>query len=463
MNNSRSQNSFRRRSADCEHEPSDEEPVVDDFFNTSTSAHTSSNNNNRSSSSQYHPSSERFIFDGDEEDAFISQQSPTSPYVSYDHFHPNNTTMDTATEPLLQHHEDPDNNSEGTNEEQFYRLRLPFARLHGHRRLSQDQARPFLSGLNILNFVTFVVVLVISILWGSGVVETAMHQHHHSWLPSPWTVTNQKGYETLLTPDLWAGEYIWIPVIVFEGMFSLVQLLPAVRTRPEVISGVGYFWFYIGILQGLTTIFFCLKWIIPAWCTLAANLSCLFLLHFQVRQTNLLNDVTKWEYWVFRLPFDLQLGWLLPLFASRGSMIFRRYGAHDIGMQLAADIVCMALLLPCAGACLTRGQGPPDWVIPVLIMWAYIGVGCRLLYTPHALIDLYGEDIVAAVRGAAFSFAGAVGLMVVPNTVVWVAREFLTIQVVQLSEEEEDEEEVEGLVISGRNQEVGGMDITSDF
>ena len=460
MKHNKSQNSFRRRSsADGGHEPSQEEPVVDDFFDTSPSVHT--NNNNHSSSSQYHPSSERFIFDGDEEDAFISQQSPTSPYISYDHFphHNNNSTLNTTTEPLLPQ-VDPDNHSEGTNEEQFYRLRLPFARRHGHRGQTGEQTRPVLSGLNILNLVTFVVVLVIAILWGSDVVETAMHQHHHRWLPSPWTVTNQKGYETLLTPDLWAGEYIWIPVMVFEGMFSLVQLLPAVRTRPEVISGVGYFWFYIGILQGLTTIFFCLKWIIPAWCTLAANLSCLILLQFQVRQTNLLDAVTKWEYWVFRFPFDLQLGWLLPLFASRGSMIFRRYGAHDIGMQLAADIVCMALLLPCAGACLTRGQGPPDWVIPLLIMWAYIGVGCRLLYTPHALIDLYGEDIVAAVRGAAFSFAGAVGLMVVPNTVVWVAREFLTIQVVQLSEEEEVEEEVEGLVLSGRTQD--GMD-TSDF
>lgn len=430
---------FRRMSEDHheQHEP------VDDFFGTSTSGgRLNSNMSTNNNSHQYHPSSERFVFDGDEDDAaFISAHTPTSPYE--------NDNM----EPLLlggyhrHHHSNSNNNFNNNNEDDedhLRRLRLPFARLARHR----EQPRPDLSGLNILNIATFIAVLVVSILWESGLVETAMKNHHHHWLPSPWSITNTEQYETLLTPALWAGDFLWIPVMAFECLFSLVQLLPAVRTRSEVGEGVGYLWFHIGILHILATIFFCLRWVIPAWFALAINAICLLLLQFQMQRVNPLNKITEWQYWVFRFPFDLHLGWLLPLLASRGSMIFRWYAVHDIGSQLAADIVCMALLLPCAGACLTRGQGPADWVIPVLILWAYLGIACRLLDLPVALVEAYGIDIVVAVRDAAWCFAAAVGSMVIPNTVVWVAREFLTIQVVRLSDEEEEDSEMDGLVIN---------------
>jgi len=419
--------------------PQNHEP--DDFFDTSPGSVNRSRNNTSSSTQHYPPSSDRFIFDGDtEEDAAFISSSPASRYlvVMNDQQCPRQqqTTM-MLNEPLLRgssHHHD--------DEESRRNLRLPFVRL----RRPPSQPSPILSGINILNLTTFAAVLVVSILWGSGLVETIMHNHGYPWLPSPWTVTQTGGYETLLlTPD-WAGQYIWIPVIVFEGLFSLVQLLPTVRNRPEVGSGVGYCWFYIGMLHILSIIFFCLRWIIPAWFALAINGVFLLLLQYQLREINSLVKITEWEYWVFQFPFDLHLGWLLPLLASRGSMIFRCYGRHNVGLQLAADIVCLALLLPCAGACLTRGQGPPDWVVPILILWAYIGVGCRLFYAPDSLVNAYGNDIIVSVRDSAWAFAVAVGCMVIPNAVVWVAREFLTIRVVQLDEEEEDEEEVQGLV-----------------
>jgi hypothetical protein len=216
-----------------------------------------------------------------------------------------------------------------------------------------------------------------------------------------------------------------------------------------VVTGVGYLWFYVGICQSLATVFFCLKWIIPAWFALAVNLLCLLVLQWQLQQQQQFTTcpssqqlMAKWEYWIFRFPFDVHLGWILPLLASRGSMIFRHYGTHDVGLQLAADIVAMALLLPCAGAYLHRAQGPPDWVVPLLILWSYIGIACRLTWsTPPSLEETYGSDIIIAVRDAAWCFAGTVGLFTIPQIAVWVAREFLTIQVVQLSDEDEDHHE----------------------
>ena len=526
------QSPFRRSLEDddenCNHANNDEGPappepmrqLVDDFFDTSRSIGASHSAN---SCNEYHsPNGDRFVFDGEEEDVMIaSPNTPTSPF-SYSHTsngysnqysmhnHNNSTTSGGLTQPLLLHpqytpdgnldiddtnHEDDDNDT-NDNDNHSHRLRLPFARYRQQRQqqsqrsqdLSSRQRRrrrrrrwlhdsyaPDLSGLNVLNLVTFLAVAAISIIVGSGVVGQALARRGHKWLPSTWDVTREPALETLLTPAVWAGQWLWIPSLVLEGIFCLVQLLPEVRTRPEVTSGIGFFYFYIGLLQVLTTIFFCVKWIIPAWVTLAMNVVCLvLLLHFQQPQhyhnshtnetsmtpTNvdineasspsslpLISRVFSWEYWVFRFPFDVHLGWLLPLLASRGSMIFRYYGNHDMGLQLAADIVAMALLLPIASAYVIRAQGPPDWVIPLLILWSYIGTADRLVHAPDALVEAYGADIVVAVRDAAWTFAGAVGLLVLPSMVIWVAREFLTIHVVQLTDLEEADEDVEDLVI----------------
>ena len=124
--NDRNHTNFRRMSEDGEHEPiptspttaadtatNEDPPMIDDFFDTSTSAH------NKCASSQYPPTSERFIFDGDEEDAFISPTSPTSPYLdsAYDYHHHHRHPTTAITEPLLRlageercHY--PDNHSE---------------------------------------------------------------------------------------------------------------------------------------------------------------------------------------------------------------------------------------------------------------------------------------------------------------------------------------------------------------
>jgi hypothetical protein len=386
----------------------DENLPIDDFFDTSQPA------------SHYNLNSEQFIFDGDEQGFMISPSSLRHAFSG------------STNEPLLPgynihnteyHYNDDENNDEWSAD---HPLALPIARLE------RQYPNHELSGMNYLNLWTFLIHLTISLLLGSGLLQ---------WLPSPWTVTTLSDYETLLTPSQWAGDYLWIPVLSLEGIFTLVQLLPSVRARPEVVEGVGYNGFYIGMLQSLATLFFCLKWILPAWIALFINCGCLLWLQLRLKEQHSLNTNPGkygWRLWVFRFPFDVHLGWLLPLLASRASMIFRHYGSHDVGLQLGADIVAMGLLLPCAGAYLVKSRDPRDWVVPLLILWSYVGIGCRLMHTPEALIELYGKDIVEAVRGAAWCFAGTVSLFVFPKVGIWVAREFLTIRVVQLADDDED-------------------------
>ncbi|CAB9504200.1 expressed unknown protein [Seminavis robusta] len=409
----------RDRTTQAPFEMMDDDGEVDDFFDTAAPD---------SNPPTYNLSSEQFIFDGDEHAVVVP---PTSQYVNND-------------EPLLPDYLIPSYSRDEVFEEDRWSDDHPMAlpllveqqQPTGRRRYSE------LSGLNYLNLCTFLVYLTVSIAIGSGVVERA----HPSWLPSTWTVTTLPQYETLLTPIQWAGDYLWIPVLCWEGIFVLVQLLPKVRSGSEVVTGVACSYFHIGMLQSLATLLFCLKWIIPAWVALAGTVASLLWMQAKQEEHQSTTTPHKWKYWVFRFPFDLHIGWLLPLLASRGSMIFRYYCRTQHGLQLAADIVTMALLLPCAGAYLVvRGNnsGPRNWVVPVLILWAYLGIACRLrVQPPVALIDAYGMDVCVAIRDAAWCFAGTVALLLIPQIAIWIAREFLTIHVVQLADD--DGEDVGG-------------------
>jgi len=50
------------------------------------------------------------------------------------------------------------------------------------------------------------------------------------------------------------------------------------------------------------------------------------------------------------------------------------------------------------------------------------------------MVHLNGHVIIDALRYASYFFAGGVGCCLIPNVVIWFAREFLTIQVVELDE-----------------------------
>lgn len=61
-----------------------------------------------------------------------------------------------------------------------------------------------------------------------------------------------------------------------------------------------------------------------------------------------------------------------------------------------------------------------------------IGIATRLIHPSDVMMDLYGHDIINAVRYAAYSLAGVVGCCILPNVIIWLAREFCTINVVEL-------------------------------
>lgn len=66
--------------------------------------------------------------------------------------------------------------------------------------------------------------------------------------------------------------------------------------------------------------------------------------------------------------------------------------------------------------------------------WQQIGVACRLLHASDAMLELFGPILVDALRISAIFFAGTIALCLIPNVLVWLAREFCTISVIEWEE-----------------------------
>jgi len=227
-----------------------------------------------------------------------------------------------------------------------------------HFTFSQEPAE--LNGLNYLNFVTLIIHLCVSCgigLWKGldGIMVTQ------------WLVT--KKYETLVTPAEWCY-YIWIPILFFETVFGIAQLLPSFRSRPVIQDGTGYFFFYTCILQTAYTVVFSFHIFIASFILVVATF--LSLASLLLRQYYSQVQKSRIEYWLFRFPFFIHCGWMAIMVAVNASMLCRSE-TSSISTQLAVDVVALALLLPLA-TILLWFFAATDFCIPSVIIYSYVSV-----------------------------------------------------------------------------------------
>ena len=299
-----------------------------------------------------------------------------------------------------------------------FRLNSDMSRLS--RRMSSGPAR--LNGLNYLNVVTYLVNLFVS--YGIGVWGL------DGLLPTRLDIS--KEFATLITPASWAY-WLWAPILVSEGIFAVCQLLPHFRARPIIQSGTGYFFFYTCIISTAWTLFFAFKLFIFSFVAVVAALLSLASLLASQHYSQVRGRKSRMEYWLFRFPFYLHCGWLILCSVVQFSLLFKHL-TSNVGVQLAADIVALGAMLPAATFFLTGQPSGPDFVIPLVIVWSYIGVGLELNHPNPDLEEQYEHFSIVAIRDAAFFFAGTVGLMLVPRVIIWFIQEFCTINVIELDD-----------------------------
>lgn len=245
----------------------------------------------------------------------------------------------------------------------------------GYRLLRRPRSE--ISGLNYLNALTYTIHVVV--WWGVAVFGL------DGRVPTHWEETQK--YETLVTPATFSGNYLWIPILVCEAIFSIAQLFPHYRARP-VVTGMQYRFFYTVLLQIAYTFLYSFGIFYGSFVVAVLALLCLLsLLAAQKNHTADRGSAT--EYCLFRLPFFLHTGWMLLMTVDHCSLILRRY-SDNLSLQLAGDIFSLGILLAVAIVALSYMS---DFVIPSVIMWVYVSENARTLFallTVHSLLCRLG-------------------------------------------------------------------------
>lgn len=141
-----------------------------------------------------------------------------------------------------------------------------------------------------------------------------------------------------------------------------------------------------------------------------------------------------YDYILFRLPFLLHTGWMLLMTANHLALLTRVYET-SVAVQLALDVVCLALLLATGIVCLVARPPYQDFCIPMVLIWSLLGIAARLNHPTAALIQVYGQVTIDALQMSALFLAGTLLLCLLPCIVVWVFRTWCVIHVVSLDED----------------------------
>lgn len=288
---------------------------------------------------------------------------------------------------------------------------------------SSYRARPSrnrLNGLNYLNAITYAAHVFVSWgigVWGlGGIIETRWEIMEH--------------HITLINPAHW-NYFLWAPILLLEFVFAVAQLFPYYRSRPIIQAGTRYNFFLVFVSQTFWTIFFSFKLFIASFVSVLTTL--LLLINLLVSQrSSLTREKSIAEYILFRLCFYMHTGWMILMTVDHFSLLFRRFHT-SVGLQVAVDIFALGAMLAVAVCCLAR---PPtnDFVIPCVILWAYLGIASNLANPSESFMNFYHYNIIEALRYSTYFFASSVGLLLAPNLLVWFTRECCTINVVQLED-----------------------------
>jgi len=204
-------------------------------------------------------------------------------------------------------------------------------------------------------------------------------------------------YQTIVTPNGTAFS-IWGIIFIAQAIFAIGQLLPRYRSKAAVQDGLKYWYFLVCIVQALWTFFFSYELITLSLPAIA--LICICLLCAITSQYHCELERTHIEFWMMRFPFMIHCGWLTAATALNTNVVIVNEAA-SASVQLTGGIISLAVLHAVAVVALWLPEYP-NYVIPSVLVWANFWIGKELQAPMDAIVNLFGDVIVNAIKNAAF-------------------------------------------------------------
>lgn len=240
---------------------------------------------------------------------------------------------------------------------------------------------PALSKLNYVNLAAYIFNVIFT--YGIGVAGIG-------GLPNNSDLSLK--YQTLVTPIGWAFS-IWGPIFISQAIFTVAQLLPKYRSSPLVTEGVGYWYALVCLAQSIWTISFSLE---VNWLAFIFMFTILgFLAQLNKSQYNI-EAPTNGQWWLFKFPFQLHIGWIIAASFVNFSVLLVAYGSDDNMSHQISVAICSLGCVWAIALYVLFVLTKPLVTVGGVAAWALGGIAAQLASPMQTTIDdfaTFGEEI----------------------------------------------------------------------
>jgi len=212
-------------------------------------------------------------------------------------------------------------------------------------------------------------------------------------------------YTTIITPD-GPTFAIWGVIFLSQGIFAILQMLPAFRSLPVIQDGVSY-WFALACLfQSSWVLAFGYEILILS--LVFMGLLLISLLRIITLQSHILrSDSEKFYFWECRFPFAVHCGWIFLAFALNVNVVVVSRSDSEIlqaifgALSLLAFIGVVTYIELCV-------QGGPNYTIMAVFAWASAGIVRALRNPSDGLLVIFSDEVINSFMVASAIFCAGV-------------------------------------------------------
>jgi len=219
--------------------------------------------------------------------------------------------------------------------------------------------RPRLNAMNLLN----IGYCFLSTLFNVGIGLCGMF-----FLPT--YAAQSARFPTIISPSPYFITAIWSIIFAAQGIFTIFQVTPVLRARPQVQDGVKYYYGLASFLQVLYTLTYNTEMIeasVPLAFGVVASL------HFLVKSQNQAQADNSWaEYWLLQFPFHLHLAWMyfVSLLTLQNAFVYVNFS--NLVQMIGAGISIFAMIILSLYHLFWAKK--PLGIVPPAILYAMAGI-----------------------------------------------------------------------------------------
>jgi len=190
-------------------------------------------------------------------------------------------------------------------------------------------------------------------------------------------------FPTLISPSPYFIVVIWAVIFASQGIFTIFQVTPVLRARPQVQDGVKYYYGLASFLQVLYTLTYNTEMMaISVFIALGVVAS----LRSLVQSQNAAQADNTWaEYWLLRFPFHLHLGWMYYVFLLTLQNTFVYFNVNHY-VQMISGGISIALIIILSLYHLLWANKPLR-IVPPVLLYAVAGILLEYLMPANYLVQ----------------------------------------------------------------------------